>query len=58
MANQVAKFNEAAMPPPPAVKDFINGVSRAVASKDKPAPVHDAGLSANQPVQQDERCTL
>ena len=34
------------MPPPRAVKDFINGVPLAMAAKEKTAHVHDAGLGA------------
>ena len=46
MANQVAKFSEAGMPTPPSVTDFITGVARAMAAKEKPAAVSDVGLGA------------
>ena len=47
MAKQVAKFSEAAMPPPPSVTDFINGVACAMAAKEKSATASDVGLGAS-----------
>ena len=46
MAKQVAKFSKAALPPPPAAQDFINGVSRANAAKQKLPPLHDVKTGA------------
>ena len=46
MAKQHAKFNEAAMPLPHAIKEFINIGARAMAAKEKPAAVSGVGLGA------------